>query len=236
MDVTKTRTLGALAVIALGAVAAGTANAALVTITGGSSITTSNSGAQTNNVLGAGYVMQDNAVLATTGPNARIEYFFLGSESGWTNTLVTPFGSHAESDGYPGVWPGNALFSGVQAAAGAVDLKFSSSGFAGFLTQGGGNASRSIAFAFLDPGCLGAGTMVGKSTCVSSSEVRDALGRAYVLFALDDSGAGPDDNHDDYVGYMRVSQVPLPAAVWLLGSGLLGLFAVGRRRKALAIA
>lgn len=231
----RTRTLGVLAVIAFGAVAAGTANAALVTITGGSSITTSSSGAKTNNVLGADYVMQDNAVLATTGANTRVEYFFLGSESGYTNTLVTPFGSHAESDGYPGTWPGNALFSGVQAAAGAVDLKFSSSGFANFLTQGGGDSAKSIAFAFLNPGCLG-GSMVGKSACVSSSEVLDAFGRAYVLFALDDSGAGPDDNHDDFVGYMRVSQVPLPAAAWLLGSGLLGLFAVGRRRKDSAVA
>jgi hypothetical protein len=30
--------------------------------------------------------------------------------------------------------------------------------------------------------------------------------------------------------------VPLPAAVWLLGSGLLGLFGVGRRRSAAAVA
>ena len=29
--------------------------------------------------------------------------------------------------------------------------------------------------------------------------------------------------------------VPIPAAAWLLGSGLLGLFALGRRRKASAI-
>jgi len=29
-----------------------------------------------------------------------------------------------------------------------------------------------------------------------------------------------------------VPQVPLPAAVWLLGSGLLGLLALGRRRRA----
>jgi hypothetical protein len=31
-----------------------------------------------------------------------------------------------------------------------------------------------------------------------------------------------------------VSAVPLPAAVWLLGSGLLGLAGIGRRKKAAA--
>jgi hypothetical protein len=33
-------------------------------------------------------------------------------------------------------------------------------------------------------------------------------------------------------GTLKVSSVPLPAAVWLFGSGLLGLFGVGRRRAA----
>jgi hypothetical protein len=31
---------------------------------------------------------------------------------------------------------------------------------------------------------------------------------------------------------MQISQVPVPAAVWLFGSGLLGLLGVARHRKA----
>ena len=56
-----------------------------------------------------------------------------------------------------------------------------------------------------------------------------------ILVMLDDSGAGPDDNHDDYVGILVANgptPVPLPPAAWLLGSGLLGLMALRRRRAA----
>lgn len=42
------------------------------------------------------------------------------------------------------------------------------------------------------------------------------------------------NNNDDlgFITYMNVSQVPLPAAVWLFGSGLIGLVGMARRKKA----
>lgn len=49
--------------------------------------------------------------------------------------------------------------------------------------------------------------------------------RAENIFALTLNGV-----QDYIVQIVPVSEVPLPAAAWLLGSGLLGLFAVGRRR------
>lgn len=47
---------------------------------------------------------------------------------------------------------------------------------------------------------------------------------------------GEDGGHSDYVStsaaaYASVGQVPVPAAAWLLGSGLLGLAGVARRRN-----
>ncbi|HOD35388.1 MAG TPA: VPLPA-CTERM sorting domain-containing protein [Syntrophales bacterium] len=56
-------------------------------------------------------------------------------------------------------------------------------------------------------------------------------GNVLYLF-LDDGGAGPDDDHDDFlVRVTATPAVPIPAAVWLLGSGLIGLVAVRRRYK-----
>ena len=46
-----------------------------------------------------------------------------------------------------------------------------------------------------------------------------------IIFGFNDLGG--DDNHDDFI--LAARQVPIPGALWLLGSGLIGL--VGLRRK-----
>jgi hypothetical protein len=58
----------------------------------------------------------------------------------------------------------------------------------------------------------------------------------YFVAAFDDSGAGPDDNHDDFLVLGRVSQVPLPPAVFLFLTGLAGVSWLGRRRGRAAAA
>ncbi len=56
------------------------------------------------------------------------------------------------------------------------------------------------------------------------------LGEYYdAILLFDDSGAGPDDNHDDHVIGVKAVAVPVPATVLLLGLGLLGLGASRRR-------
>lgn len=68
-----------------------------------------------------------------------------------------------------------------------------------------------------------------------------ALGQATTLYGLTGNSDNGGQNQSyilgtnltlDAAGKLTVSSVPLPAAVFLFGSGLLGLFGVGRRRSA----
>ncbi len=166
----------------------------------------------------------------------RVSY--VGAESGYTNTLnVTGGGTHADDNVYPGSWSNPALFSIKLSAGQAVPMFFTSSGPGapgGSVAPGGGipipgdplNFERSIGFAILS--CT-----TGAASCFSSD--KSVLSGDTIAFMFDDSGANVNDNHDDYVGYMTATldapPVPLPAAVWLMGSALLGLVGIGRRRS-----
>jgi len=212
--------------------ACGQASAALLAIGSGSTVTTVGSGSSRNNVLGGGVALWDNVSLATTAP-AVLKFFYLGSESGLKNTLNLSGGpSHTDNDTIPGFALATLLFEITVDAAGPVPMNFTSSKSGwGTVTPGGASGGKSIAFAYL--------------SCLTSKSCASTTPSDRVLFALDDGGGSPDDNDfDDYVGYMvatplelpittsAIPAVPLPAAFWLLGSALLGVVGIGRRRAA----
>jgi hypothetical protein len=74
---------------------------------------------------------------------------------------------------------------------------------------------------------------------ISSSEY-DSLGGIWFLFAFNDTG-GPDDNHDDFVGMVRLydyllpphinTNVPIPGAFLLMGTVLAGASGIGALRR-----
>jgi hypothetical protein len=80
----------------------------------------------------------------------------------------------------------------------------------------------SMMFAYVDP-IFDNGVLVGWNVSTNSESNWFAVG-------WDDPGS-TNDNHDDLMVVGRVSPVPLPAAVWLFGSALLGIAGVGYRRN-----
>jgi len=59
-------------------------------------------------------------------------------------------------------------------------------------------------------------------------------GQIYSIYLGGSGGVNWNQQHDGYV--LNISSVPVPAAVWFMGSGVLGLLTFGRRKKVAASA
>ena len=208
------------------------ADAALLELTDGTELKTSSK----NDVLGSGTTLLNNAKLSTTVNDVKLTFHFGGSESGFDNTLNAGGQTHTEADKSPASWPGSLAINPVtQDLKGSVDMFFTSSGFSEQLKPGLGDESKSIAFAYL----------ANTSGAISDSPTD------IVLFALDDGGSTADGDYDDYVGYVvaegpltegplapatlaapvaTVMPTPIPAALPLFVTAMVGLGLLGRRR------
>ena len=88
----------------------------------------------------------------------------------------------------------------------------------------------------LDFGGPGEETYYMRTHTLSSIGPEDITSESYCVSGDPEFGCDSFTSGDAYVpnnqGGWSVSAVPLPAAVWLFGSGLIGLFGIARRKRA----
>ncbi len=191
-----------------------------------------------------GYLNGNLVLNGNAGAQYLVEFTLVGSESGWTNQLKETQGNTILDE------PANQgqTISYLHTATGGANdfLKFQFATIAGStepilvngvdpdgpggaITNGGFGAPRTFYVSFCIDTTL-SGNLQKNLACNSQN---NAITGDVAWLALDDSGAGPNDNHDDWVGYVRATAVPdAGATAGLLGAAMLGLGVLRRRFSA----
>ncbi len=175
-------------------------------------------------------------------------FTLVGSESGWTNRLTTQGGLFLEEPTHlnqsisyltTGTGAPQLLNFKFQTTAGSTqpDLVNGPAGV-GQVANGGVGNLRTFFVSF----CIDKtqGSKQQKNLACNTADLNPGLAGVQTSttgdiawLALDDSGAGPNDNHDDWVGYVEVTQVPDGGVTLsMLGVALTGLVALRRKFSA----
>lgn len=163
------------------------------------------------------------------GGPIEIQIDYYGAEAGFKNWFTFNGDTLFTHNGGTNIAPGpNNPFSSVTKTANPGMLNFSF-----FVNNGAGSVANGA-----NPDDSG-GNALGPNFFVSFNPWQQSVaggvpgfGKTVWIF-LDDGGAGPDDNHDDFLVKFSIKEggvgVPEPTSLLLLGIGLLGL--AGLRRK-----
>ena len=162
-------------------------------------------------------------ILVTVPFGASLLMEFFGAEAGFHNEFNL-FGS--EVFDHPG---GTIIAPNLASPLGSSSQLLSFVGFLPFSFDVNNNAG-SVANGG-NPDDSG-GTAFGPNFFASCNPFGTSAGSggrscSTLYLFLDDGGAGPDDNHDDFLVRMTLTSVPEPTTIGLLG---LGLLVLGRRR------
>jgi hypothetical protein len=172
-----------------------------------------------------------------------VDFFYIGNEAGYTNTLMLNDVAVSSSLGLPDNFnaPYYQVGSPLSVGAGSL-LDF------GFCTDGGSSVGAFGKCAYNDS----ASSLIAQFNYASLDGYRSIAYRPLTAFDplsgltsyaslgasnlwmifWDDSGAKNDDNHDDYIAVARFRPLAVaePGTALLLGIGLLGLGWVRRRK------
>ena len=159
-------------------------------------------------------------------PGSQLTIDFFGAEAGYINRFVysgnTVFTHNGGLNISPNLNTPKATFSTTIGGSGTLPFLFRVNNGAGSVTNGSnpndfaGRALGPNFFASCNPFSQTAGA--GGTNCNS------------VYLFLDDGGAGPDDDHDDFLVRVSVAQVPEPATIFMGLAGL-GMFIVRRQKS-----
>jgi hypothetical protein len=185
-------------------------NAAVLSITGGVNSTIPGNfnptGFPLENIIGTPIKVFDSGATGglSLSDSTKITFEFLGSEADFINFSANTVGAFSSETSVVG----KKFVS--QEQAGFLPFDFTTEGGAGGHAENGGTITDNLSIAYA------------------------ALFDGSFLILFDDGGAGPDFDRDDMAVRVSVSQVPLPAAVWLLISAVLGLLSVSKIRPSSA--
>lgn len=185
-------------------------SAAVLSITGGVDSTIPSNfnptGFPLGNIIGTPIKVFDSGATGglSLSDSTKTTFEFLGSEADFINFSANTIGLFSSETSAVG----DKFVS--QEHAGFLPFDFTTQGGAGGLAENGGAITDNLSIAYA------------------------ALFDGSFLILFDDGGAGPDFDYDDMAVRVSVSQVPLPAAVWLLISAVLGMLSVSQIRRSSA--
>ena len=140
-----------------------------------------------------------------------VDFLYIGAESGFTNTIAS--GAHALTEHNEAFdFSGYSGFTIAVSAGDTLNFTFTSDNVKALTPVDNFNGTN----------------LQGLGIVYNSSQVGSLL---QVVLGYDDQYLNDDDNHDDMMVRADFRPVPVPLSVWLLGTGLLGMAGIGRRKQ-----